>query len=296
MGAPAGWAASVAGTALAGGTASGVAAGLALFAMTKLEVGTLALLLVTGTAVFTWERRQTQAVAAEIAALRSEHTQLVALQAENRRPIALAAAELRPRSRPIAQAAPGTGSPAAVDEATAALIAAGMKPMSAWRNLGRATPAEAFETVLWAGLNGDLDILATTIAFVPAGKAKLDAWFLTLPPSVRAKYGTPERVIAPLFANDFPWLSRMTLNLQSSRQPVGYKLVGVGEPDRGGHAALQVLFSFSTDADRPERIHMWSSPDGWRAARFAESMVDRFVERIDPATGEPRVASPSVSP
>lgn len=284
--APAGFAQAVTSAALAGSTASGVAGAFAIFAMTKIELGSLALLLAAGTAAFTWERTKTQAVAAEVAALRSEHTRLAAVQTENRRLATRAVANPPPVAPPATRVVPGA--PAAVDEATAALLAAGMKPMSAWRNLGRATPVEALETFLWAGLNADLDVVATMIAFDPAGKAKLDAWFLTLPPAVHAKYGTAERVIAPAFATkfQFSWMLNMQL-AQAAGQPTGYKIVGIGQPDRGGTVHVQAVFSHGSDPDRPERIPLPSSPDGWRIARFGESMVDQFVTRIDPVTGEP---------
>ncbi|MEO5960948.1 MAG: hypothetical protein ABIR80_17720, partial [Opitutaceae bacterium] len=179
---------------------------------------------------------------------------------------------------------------APMDEETEALLAAGMKPFSSWKNQGRATPAAALETLLWAGMTPDYDALARMIAFDERGKAKLDAWFLTLTPDLRARFGTAERALAPAFAEEYIWFQRFGMAGRTARQRLAYKLVAVGEPDRGGTARLQVLFPAFSDPDRPSEVMLRRQPDGWQCARFGESMVEHFTERIDPVTGELRAA------
>lgn len=286
--APAGLAHAVTGAALASAGAGASAGLLAFFAMTKLQAVALAGLFVAGAITFAWERQQTQAVAADVAALRTEHAALMALQQENRR---LAAASMRPVTPTTAPAPRGNvAASAALDPETEALLAAGMKPMSQWRNQGRATPAAALETLFWAALNGEFDALAPMITFTEPGKVKLDAWFQRLSPELRARLRTPERAIAPAFAAEYPWFQRLHLHQQTARQQPAFKVVGIGEPDRGGTATLKVVFSYNSDPDRPSEIHLRQEPDGWQCARLSESMVERFTARIDPTTGELRSA------
>jgi RNA polymerase sigma factor (sigma-70 family) len=283
--APAGLAEAVTGAALAKTAIGGAAGWLGILAMTKVQVGALVALLALGTAGVTWEWSRTRAVAAEVETLRAEHAALAAAPAGSRSATGDVAAS-GGRSRPndsTAQARAGRG-----DDENAGLLAAGMKPLSTWRNAGRATPEAAFETLLWSAFNGDADTLMATYAFTPAAKARLDAWFLTLPPGARAKYGTPERLIAPVVAQDEMWLSRLRTSAGPVRRPVGFKIVGASAPDRGGTVTLQVLFSFSADADRPSRIPMRPATDGWRYGLAGETMVDFFTARIDPETGDVR--------
>jgi RNA polymerase sigma factor (sigma-70 family) len=292
--APAGLAGVVTGAALAKTAAGGAAGMLSFFAMTKLQIGTAVLLLTLGAASVTWERWQTHALATEVKALRAQHATIIAGQADRRSEAEAAAAAAGSSRMPVRAA---RASPDSAENKNAGLVAAGMKPMSDWRNAGRATPEAAFETFLWAAFNGNADTLMRTYAFAPSAKAKLDAWFLTLPPGVQAKFGAPERLIAPVVAEDDVWLTRLRITAKASRRDVGFKIVRAAAPDRGGTVMLQVLFSFSPDADRPSRIPMWEAADGWRYGRAGDSMVDLFTARIDPATGEmrPRPEAPKAS-
>ena len=79
-----------------------------------------------------------------------------------------------------------------------------MKGREAWRNVGRATPAEAYETVMWACDRGDLDVLVEAFVLSDAQKTEADRVFNKLPEDSRPKYGTPERMMALLFASGTP--------------------------------------------------------------------------------------------
>jgi hypothetical protein len=186
--------------------------------------------------------------------------------------------------------APGTvplARPPADDEAAVrlqALRAAGMKPSSEWENAGRATPTAAFETMLWAWHTRDYDVLATLIGFNDAAKAKLDAWFAALPASVRAKFGTPERAIAPAYAEGLPPFSMIRVIFPGGlKHEVGFKFVPPDPIFPPAQGLVGVQYSFRPG---PETSQMWQAVDGWKISRWVESTAEKLMARIDPATGE----------
>lgn len=77
-------------------------------------------------------------------------------------------------------------------------------PERNWKNVGRATPAAALETALWAGVGGDLEVLAATLSLDGAAKEKAGTLFASLPETERARFGSPEKLIAALSLKDLP--------------------------------------------------------------------------------------------
>lgn len=71
------------------------------------------------------------------------------------------------------------------------------------RNVGRATPEAAFETVAWAVFNHDLDVVADGL-YLGKTKPVADRYFANLPPELRARYQTPERLYAPYIISGPP--------------------------------------------------------------------------------------------
>lgn len=80
--------------------------------------------------------------------------------------------------------------------ATGGLPGAGMIARETWADVGLATPAAAYETALWAVREQDLDALAKTFVFRQDDREKLAALIATLPEDARAKYASPEQVMA----------------------------------------------------------------------------------------------------
>jgi len=77
-------------------------------------------------------------------------------------------------------------------------------PAKSWRNVGRATPVTAVETILWAAAGGDIEPLAGMLRLNAGARAKAEEILTRLPEAVRAQYGTPEHLIALLTAKDVP--------------------------------------------------------------------------------------------
>lgn len=145
----------------------------------------------------------------QLAALRADHTAVQQMRSE--------LARLR------AQAAKSRSTPTVID------YPPGMPPAivlsSDWTYAGRATPAAAIETLLWAAMGGDLDALAQTLVLDDAAKAKANALLNSLPASSRSEYATPERFVALFTAKDLP-NGAMQL-VSETKQPSGEVMMRV---------------------------------------------------------------------
>jgi hypothetical protein len=78
------------------------------------------------------------------------------------------------------------------------------KAASDWRNVGRHTPLANLETALWAAGGGDVDTLAGLVTFHDNARAKAAAVLAQLPPEIRAKYDSPEKMVAFFTVQDIP--------------------------------------------------------------------------------------------
>jgi hypothetical protein len=167
-------------------------------------------------AVVALRQRQANArLRAEATALRSQTSEVENLRAKRER---LAARQLSPQELANLQEASLEVSRLR-DEAAALrqqieLAAAAGKPAPlptepvpaapAWSNSGRATSLDAFNTGVWAVMQGDTDTLAGLISFDAEGRAMVEALFERLPPESRATYGSAEKVFATLLAARLP--------------------------------------------------------------------------------------------
>jgi len=190
----------------------------------------LALGVVAGAAL--WLQRQAAAqLRGERALLREEHASLARLRAENAtlaaaRPSAgererlradhAAAARLRGEIESLKagvetrEDAFKPKSPAGAVSVSAARVEAATAPAervlaaAKRKNAGRATPLAALETLLWAGANGDLTILAPSLAFDREAAQRARELFDGLPEAQRREYGSPHLMVATLMAKDMP--------------------------------------------------------------------------------------------
>ena len=112
-----------------------------------------------------------------LAQLRAEHKQLIAAQ-----PSAAAwdkllrdAAEAAQLRKPIATSAKAETSVTvdAVSEPAPPALSNTWMTVTELKNRGRATPADAMETVFWAATNGDVSVIRDTIELAPDSRAAL---------------------------------------------------------------------------------------------------------------------------
>lgn len=133
-------------------------------------------------------------------------------------------------------------------------MAAEFVPFGAWKNRGRATPADAMETALWAAAGGDLVTLAGAIHLDPPVRAQAQQLLGRLPPEVAAQFGTAEDFIALLAAKDVP-LAQAHLIEPQVTLPEGIAMRVVQLRESSGKMRLAAL-QLSKQADGEWRINV----------------------------------------
>jgi len=123
-------------------------------------------------------------------------------------------------------------------------------PLSAMKNAGKGTPAQAVESVLYAATGGDIDALAEGVLIEPKAKQKAADWFATLPEATRAQYGSPEKVLALMMAKDAAALTGM--------QVVGQQEIN---PDL---TVVRVRMQVEGGKTKDQPLPFYRAPDGWR--------------------------------
>ncbi|MGC4071177.1 MAG: hypothetical protein QM760_01390 [Nibricoccus sp.] len=77
----------------------------------------------------------------------------------------------------------------------------GMMRLENMQNVGKATPAAALQTLLWAAMKGDDQVMTKILGWDPKVRPQAQALIDGLPAEMRARYPTPEAVTALVFAN-----------------------------------------------------------------------------------------------
>jgi hypothetical protein len=106
------------------------------------------------------------------------------------------------------------------------VLAPGMIPSDAMQNVGRATPASALQTGMWAVNHREIATVAATVAFDPEGRAKVDELFSGLSAEEQKYFQSPER-LAALLVIALAEQSGITIPLQFVEKPLGPDLAEV---------------------------------------------------------------------
>jgi hypothetical protein len=192
----------------------------------------LGVLAVTVTTILGWQRQAAgklhaslaweQSQARELMRLTAEHQRLVANKATEaqiadvlaeRALVAQLRAQLTTMQQRVQEAAATRNAPANVLPITPPSLTGNVLAYPLWQNAGQATPAAAFESILWASSVGDIDALVKLLAFEPEARSQAEALFAQLPAAVRQEFVSPERLIAFLAAKDVPLGSASILKL-----------------------------------------------------------------------------------
>jgi hypothetical protein len=273
--------------ALAGGT--GAVGGGALAAKvftymstTKILAGVVGVMAVAATTI-TWQQRQANAElrntvdtlrqqqSAAIAPLRAENERLTAekrseedaASAEHAELVQLRAAREAFRKR-LAQAAGAQTATTPAGNATtpAVTLKPGMVPVDALQNVGRNTPRAAAQTMMSAAQRGDTELAADCLTFDPVERTKLEAFIASLPDDLRAKYGTPELMMASV--------------ISGSPKPIaGVQLLNETNPD-ADTAVQQVQIQYQSGEVRQDEIKFRRDSDGWKQV-VSPTTVDRVI-------------------
>jgi hypothetical protein len=138
---------------------------------------------------------QREKVGAELAHLRGE----------------LAAAKMRENKTELMAQSPDTV-PSQTPTDAAATEMGRLVHRAAWRNIGFQTPSAAVQTLEWARINGDTNVIANGLVWADdKTRGEADAIFSAAPESVRAKYGSVDQHFVSLFTNTGPTDPRHTL-------------------------------------------------------------------------------------
>jgi hypothetical protein len=168
------------------------------------------------TAALLYQQRSNARLRAAIDALRAQNREVVVLQGERERLVASSPApavvaveeqellalraQILARQRRL-EAAQKPRPPVAPRVATPVnppVLAPGMIPADAIQNVGRATPAAAMQTGLWAQSRGETSTFMAGVAFDPECKAKMDELFTGLSAEEQQYFQSPERLVALL--------------------------------------------------------------------------------------------------
>jgi RNA polymerase sigma factor (sigma-70 family) len=204
--APAGLAATVTTTALAGASISSGISAVTFMSITKLQIGIAITLVAAGIGGFVVQRHTNAGLRKQIARLTDQNQEVAALRSENLR---LKQSVGAPQTT-AANNSPGTSSVSTVirsslgskqhEQKEGVALAPGLTPIKDLVHRGNSTAQTAFSTQLWAAAQGDVELEQSIITFRPDARAKLAALLENLPEPQRSNYGTPERLMASVLA------------------------------------------------------------------------------------------------
>src|SRR5262249_4972031 len=81
-----------------------------------------------------------------------------------------------------------------------------------WRNMGFQVPSATVQTLEWAKINGDTNVIANGLAWADdKTRAEVEALFAAAPELVRARYGSADPYVLSLFHHSGPMDDRHTL-------------------------------------------------------------------------------------
>jgi hypothetical protein len=234
------------------------------------KIGLGLLLFVTGGAVIILVRLDNARLTRQIAARQAAHSQTVRRREDNRQlqelidrshldraeaaratqaELILVRAEVAELEKHAAETHARLTAQRAAD---AAALAANRDPehgltrLEYFRDVGQATPAAAFQTAIWAALQGQDERLAGLIMLSRAAGDAAAALLASLPEADRARYPTPEKIAALFFAD-----------LATARTAAQFTTAFESDPT----IATITVTGLSDD---PEKVSMQLGPQGWQ--------------------------------
>jgi RNA polymerase sigma factor (sigma-70 family) len=184
--APAGLGTAVTGTALATATSGGLASLFVFMSMTKVQATVVGGLLLAGMLGVALQQRAHAGLRDDLVSVRQQSREVARLRAENERLNRPAVATNDREGDELAKLRAETDALKKQIAAAASIpLAPGMVPSSAWKNVGRATPGAALETLLWAAENGDIQTTGKMVGFDPLVRLQADAIYGEMPDVLR---------------------------------------------------------------------------------------------------------------
>lgn len=211
------------------------------------------------------QRQARATLEAEAADLRRLAARLPETREANRRLVAQAAqAAAAPTPAAAASPTPVAPSPQAAEENRDPLQ--GMVAAEHLRSAGHATPADAFQTVVWAALHGEEALLLGSFSMSDSARAKLTTLLAGMDAEARKKFTTPESIPALLLSGE---VLKKILRLHIVRV------------DLAGEDAAQVHTKVTTRVGRiaSQAFPMRRANGKWTLA-LDDNMIDSMIESL----------------
>jgi len=138
-----------------------------------------------------------------------------------------------------------------------------LRPASAWRQAGKATPSDAAESLFYAADGGDVETLAKSIFLDHEARERAEAILARLPPESRAAYDSPEKLVALLLARDIDAKALQIL----------------GENQAGNDALVNLRTQKDDGKTKEEGYQFRQTADGWKMVIPAKA-VDKFGKKL----------------
>jgi RNA polymerase sigma factor (sigma-70 family) len=214
-----------------------------LMASMKVKMGLAALVAASVTAPIVLQHQQISGLAGELAALQQQGSESDQLRTEVDRLIAdarlmenqrakeqaelmrlrgeLSALKARaPKTPGVAQDSASAGHPADITKPAIGTVVRAEE----WKNVGFQFPSSTVQTLEWAKVNGDTNLIFNAIAWGDEqSRAGMESIFAAAPESVRERYGSADAYVASLFNHSGPMDDRHTL---TSYRILDEKIIG----------------------------------------------------------------------
>jgi hypothetical protein len=225
-----------------------------------------------------WLHRDNAALRQQIVELRRQNEAKMAARAEQERKLAEQSAPGRaasPHTVPTEPMAPRVAAPVAATPAPAMPLTR----LEDLTNVGRATPADAMLTLMWAAIKGQDDELAATLVFTGSAREKAEAWRAALPPEAQAKYAMPEK------------LPGLFLTEEIVREGAAIQVLET--IDAGpGKALVRTRMSNVTGNVREHKIQMLQTERGW-GLEVPENAIDGMRQSAARKAAAQQAAAPA---
>jgi hypothetical protein len=136
-----------------------------------------------------------------------------------------------------------------------------------FRNVGQATPAAAFQTLIWA-LANDSEVVMSLLAISPVGREKLHAMVARMAPEKQARFHPPEKVVGMLLTFDL-------------LKEDGFAIGAASEPDAAGVAMLVVDRARGGRTNAQEKkFPLQRGPSGWQMP-IPDALIDSIPGALE---------------
>ena len=143
------------------------------------------------------------------------------------------------------------------------------------RNVGRATPAAAIETALWAGAGGDVEALAGLLYFDARSRQAAEQLLASVSGPLRAQCNTPEQLIAMLTAKDIPLGRARMIQVFDQKDGVA-----------SDHVTVALELSDPKGKSKNAGLLLRQTDDGWKLV-VRDKVIEDYAAKLK---GEPAAA------